>query len=345
MNIENDARVAAQRRPHVSVVLPVFNAGAELHSTFDQLAQLTYPRLEIIVIDDGSTDATLEIVKGRIQEDRRVRLITLDTNRGPGPARTAGLHAATGRYVWFVDWDDQWAPTILDVLVDAAESRDADVVACRGRWRRGGVDGSITDGLPHAGVCSSAEAFDLVLGGKLKGYLWTKLFRRDVIPADAFPDIRTSEDLCAVVRVIAQSRRVVCIPDVLYFHVIRGGSLTNATDPPLENLAYARSVVRSVSDVAVSASRTRRARLLLHYDYAYWYVAHATTAVRLASSVDARNAVAWARRQMKFRDIVRVARVSALTATKATAVKTLGSRFPDAYESVRAVRRRTVRSD
>jgi glycosyltransferase involved in cell wall biosynthesis len=105
--------------------MPTFNRrhmiGRALHSVLKQ----TWPEIEIIVVDDGSTDGTAELVRGEFA-DPRVRVLALDTNSGAAAARNRGLDVARGRYCAFLDSDDHWLPTKLAgqvrILVDAPSS-------------------------------------------------------------------------------------------------------------------------------------------------------------------------------------------------------------------------------
>ncbi|MGW8481866.1 glycosyltransferase family 2 protein [Microbacterium sp. NPDC055903] len=317
--------------PSVSIIVPVFNAGEALRTAFRHFDALTYRDFEVIVVDDGSTDSTTRaVIRERERADPRMTVIELDANVGPGVARNSGLAAARGQYVWFLDWDDEWRPEILSILVEAAERHGADIVMCRGRWRRDGTDHAVTDGSARRERVNNAEAFERVLTGELKGYLWTKLFRRSIVPPDVFPGIRTSEDLCGLVRILPHATSVVLLPDVLYFHVVREGSLTNSPNPPLENLAIARDVIRDASDRLTADDLAGRARLLEFYDGAYWYVAHATTAARHYPMRRAAAAAWWASRRIGFASIARACRISRPVAAKMLVLKTTGPLFPRA---------------
>jgi hypothetical protein len=94
----------------VSAIIPAHNAERFIAATLRSALAQTYPRLEVIVIDDGSRDATAAIAGRIAAQDRRVRLIRLRTNAGAARARNAGIEAATGRYIAFLDSDDLWLP-------------------------------------------------------------------------------------------------------------------------------------------------------------------------------------------------------------------------------------------
>lgn len=125
-------------RPSVSVVIPVHNAEPFLASTLESVMRQRYPALEIIVVDDGSTDGSAAIAKGCPGNIRYV----FQPNAGPPAARNTGLHLATGDLITFLDADDLWTDDRLAVQLRLyAQSPAVDVVAGRFQWvRPGGVE-------------------------------------------------------------------------------------------------------------------------------------------------------------------------------------------------------------
>jgi glycosyltransferase involved in cell wall biosynthesis len=111
-----DAFCSAQ--PLVSVVIPAFNASTYIERTLRSAARQTYPALEIIVVNDGSTDDTAKLVEQIAMTDPRIRLLSTP-NRGVAAARNAGIEASSGRFVAFLDADDLWHPTKVEKQVNA----------------------------------------------------------------------------------------------------------------------------------------------------------------------------------------------------------------------------------
>lgn len=107
--------------PKLSVIIPVFNASSTISRTLDSLVSQRGVEFEIICIDDGSTDNSRDIIAAWIKKDSRIRYI-YQVNKGPGPARNAGIEVATGDYLAFMDPDD-WLPddNVYRTLIDAAE--------------------------------------------------------------------------------------------------------------------------------------------------------------------------------------------------------------------------------
>ena len=108
---------ASSHRPCVSVITPAFNAARFLADTIQSVRNQTYRDWELLVVDDGSTDATVAIVERFAAEDSRIRLLQ-QANAGPSAARNRGMHAARGDYFAFLDSDDQWLPEFLEHQLD-----------------------------------------------------------------------------------------------------------------------------------------------------------------------------------------------------------------------------------
>ena len=114
-------------RPRVSVVIPAYNAARYLRRSVGSALAQTLPDLEVIVVDDGSSDATSELALALAAADPRVRLLRNESNLGVSVARNRGIEAARGEWVAFLDADDAFLPERLDRLLAAGE--DADVVS------------------------------------------------------------------------------------------------------------------------------------------------------------------------------------------------------------------------
>ena len=113
----------------VSVIIPAHNAASWLSDSLDGVLKQTYPDWETIVVDDGSTDNTTQVVERYCARDDRIRLLTQTINRGPATARNIGMLAARGDYIAFLDADDLWLTTKLEKQVASLQTKP-DVGAC-----------------------------------------------------------------------------------------------------------------------------------------------------------------------------------------------------------------------
>ncbi|MCQ2378614.1 MAG: glycosyltransferase [Victivallaceae bacterium] len=125
--------------PAISVIVPVYNVAPYLPRALDSLLAQSFGDIEIICIDDASTDGSLQILRRYAERDARVKVIATAKNGGAARARNAGLEAATGKYVSFVDPDDAVSPAFYEVLYRLAEESGADLA--KGLWEMIGSAG------------------------------------------------------------------------------------------------------------------------------------------------------------------------------------------------------------
>lgn len=131
----------------VSVILPTYNAEKWVVEAIDSVIVQTYPAVELVVVDDGSQDDTVSVVREKLRNDfkKRWQIIELSSNRGPSAARNVGLRAAKGSWVQFLDSDDVIAPTKLAHQMAYCAGAPSNVSAVYSPWRRCYLDaGKIT---------------------------------------------------------------------------------------------------------------------------------------------------------------------------------------------------------
>lgn len=127
--LKSDNKTARRADPVVSVIIPTYNRGTVIRRSIDSVLAQTYKDLELIVVDDASTDNTEEVV--RSVKDSRVRYIKQTPNQGACAARNLGIEHARGDYVAFQDSDDAWRPNKLEVQLEAMRKYQAGVCFCR----------------------------------------------------------------------------------------------------------------------------------------------------------------------------------------------------------------------
>ncbi|MBC7360388.1 MAG: glycosyltransferase [Desulfacinum sp.] len=207
--------------PLVSVIMPCYNAAPYLREALESVFGQTHRSVELIVVDDGSTDESLEI----LAQYPQVQLLRQD-HQGPYPARNKGIGVAQGQYVAFLDADDYWAPTFLEEMVAALEGSGAALAYCG--WQNVGE------------VRTSAEPYvppDYEKEGKLHAFLraaspWpihAALVKKDVLDAAGGFDesLLTCMDYDLWLR-IGLFHPIVRVPKVLaYYRHHGGGQLTN----------------------------------------------------------------------------------------------------------------------
>ncbi len=129
LKIEKTVDIGEYRNPLITVVVPVYNAYPYLHCCLDSIQRQSYQNLEILLIDDGSTDDSAKICRAYCNQDLRFQLIRQE-NKGLGPARNTGLDLAKGSYICFVDADDCLHPDYVRILYENLTSTQADFSVC-----------------------------------------------------------------------------------------------------------------------------------------------------------------------------------------------------------------------
>ncbi len=217
------------RRPQrVSVVVPVYDVEAYLPSALDSVLGQSYPALEVVVVDDGSTDGSGAMADEYAARDPRVRVVHTE-NRGLGAARNEGARHATGDLLAFADSDDVVPPDAYTVLHRQLRRTGADfVTGSVARW-----DGSTLTELPWMRRLHKDRAAETVeTHPELLGdvFAWNKLFRRDFWERTglSWPEGVRYEDQPTTTAAYVHARRIGVVPDVVYHWRIRydGSSIT-----------------------------------------------------------------------------------------------------------------------
>ncbi|GAK55292.1 glycosyl transferase, family 2 [Candidatus Vecturithrix granuli] len=112
----------------VSIIIPTFNRGNAIHNAIQSIIHQTYEDVEIIIVDDGSTDDTKTVVAAFSQKDQRIHYVQSTTNRGAQAARNMGIRAARGEWIAFLDSDDRWLPNSLQKRLEVALKAGVNVV-------------------------------------------------------------------------------------------------------------------------------------------------------------------------------------------------------------------------
>ena len=210
----------------VSVVMPIYNAYDYLRPAMDSVIDQTLREIEIICIDDGSTDHSLEIIKEYQKMDSRVRIVT-ENNAGVSTARNKGFVRARGEYTIFLDADDFFEPTLLETLYNRAVADELDVTVVKfdiyndkqSRFARY-LDDEHSDIFTPGAVVSKNEFPHHILQSTT-GYVWNKLFRTAFLREKELvfaPELYIFEDVHFVCTALSVADRIGRIDDVLVHH-------------------------------------------------------------------------------------------------------------------------------
>lgn len=203
----------------VSIIVPVYNCEKYMEACIDSILIQSYYNIEVIIIDDGSTDNTYKIIKEYINKDKRIKYFKQE-NSGPSVARNRGIEKANGEYLIFIDSDDFIEKIYVEKLVNEIKGKNFDIVCC------GYIDKSkygivkLNDFWINKYELNKQEFLSCVCKG-IGGVLWSKIFRKDIIIENKIrmnPKIFMSEDLIFILEYCKYINRIGVINECLYHY-------------------------------------------------------------------------------------------------------------------------------
>ena len=209
----------------VSIIIPVYNAEKYLGKCLESLLSQTLQEMEIICVDDGSSDGSPEILKRFQERDGRVRILTQE-NQYAGAARNNGMKEAQGEYLLFLDADDFFENTLLEKVYNQGKKMEADIVLF-GAKQYNDKTGIVSpaswyfkrDALPRenpfSGKTENTDVFALVTPAP-----WTKLFRREFVEKQglSFQGLQNSNDVYFVLTALALAEKITYVDEELVFY-------------------------------------------------------------------------------------------------------------------------------
>lgn len=252
----------------LSVLIPAYNCESSLARCLDSLVYQAVLNFEIVIVNDGSTDKTLEIASHYEEEfPGLVRVISRE-NGGVAQARNTALKAAEGNYIYFVDADDTVEIDALEMMMHEFEEEEVDCVC-------GGHD-LVSSGIKFKNhvlfkqTLSAEEAMRLLLKDwQLRNYCWGKCFKKSLFNGLHFEG-KCFEDVLLVHQVMMRARKIVLLPDILYHYTVaQQSSLTS--NMSAKNLAewidacteQAMNIVKSYPSLAKNASNMIRKNAMI----------------------------------------------------------------------------------
>jgi glycosyltransferase involved in cell wall biosynthesis len=237
----------------VSVIIPVFNTAAYLRTCLDSVLGQSYPKLEVIAVDDGSTDGSLAILKDIASKDRRVRLLSQE-NRGQGASRNLAVAESSGDWVCFVDSDDFLHFRYVERMLEAARRGDAELALCGAVHFEDGSGAIVSQSFPATWLPISIDAAGFSAASyprkeellKTNAAPWAKLLCARLARTVRFPEnLRRFEDNPFAYGVLMRARKIVCIREQLYYYRRRRGSVMGKIASGLEPCAVFEDLMES----------------------------------------------------------------------------------------------------
>lgn len=264
--------------PEVSVIIPAYNAEKYIRECLESVGSQTERNLEIIVVDDGSTDGTAAIIERFVKSDPRFRLIS-QPNAGPGPARNTAITAATGRYLAFVDADDMLLPHAIEHMLAAARRHHVPMVIARmakgSRLRPKWLQADAKP-RPSSRVVDHVECLNLTLYQHVIGTsMWGALMRRELFDGTQLRGIYY-EDLDLTYRLMIKAGRIALTSALVYFYRQHPSSIIHTPSRArFDVLDVVDRMVGYIARECPSALRAAESRRFAAHCNAYSMLLHA----------------------------------------------------------------------
>lgn len=212
----------------ISVIVPIYNVKKYLERCVQSIMCQTYKNLEIILVDDGSSDGSGEICDTLGRQDERIRVIHQE-NRGLSEARNCALNIAKGDYIAFVDSDDFIAENMYEMLLNKIHQYDADMVICGySKWFE--KDGTTTQMIPIMEECvlKREDVYEMHFQedkSVLLPVAWNKLYKKSLWQNIRYPKGKYHEDEYVIHHLVHLCENIAMIPECYYYYSIRQNSI------------------------------------------------------------------------------------------------------------------------
>lgn len=203
----------------ISIIIPAYNVELYIDQCIKSILQQTYQNIEVIIIDDGSTDQTPQMCDNYSAQDSRVKVYHQE-NAGQAAARNFALTMAKGEYIIYIDCDDYVSLDYIENLFNYMVKYEADIVQCYAQkfWDDGKKELlKISETTPQ--VYNASEALkEFCYQRKFYAAPWAKLIRRELMEGLAFPENMGYEDMAIMYKLIGKVNKIVLLPKILYFY-------------------------------------------------------------------------------------------------------------------------------
>ena len=231
----------------VSIIVPVYNVEAYIERCIRSIVKQTYKNIEVILVNDGSTDNSGNLCNKWSNIDSRIKLVN-KMNGGLSDARNWGLEKATGSFVLFIDSDDWIHEDMLMNLMKAIIRHGADIACCGLIEARD----NLTNNLPwfhDEMLLTRNEALDYLIDNTLlTSHVVTKLYRRSILKYNIFPKGIIYEDLYIMHKIFNKCKKIAIVPECLYYYYCRPDSISRSVS--LKNrLAWIKALEKRLNDI------------------------------------------------------------------------------------------------
>ena len=206
----------------ISVIIPVYNVEQYLRRCLESVRSQKYENLEIILVDDGSTDQCGQICDEYAQKDERIKVFHT-TNNGLSAARNLGLRQSSGEYIGFVDSDDWIETDMYDLLIHKSVETNADICICGYGYEQSASTKIVK---LQENTFTKAEALRELIAENIDYHVWNKLYRKALFNTIRFPDGKNFEDIAIMWKLLSESDTIAVIDSYKYHYRMRDNSIT-----------------------------------------------------------------------------------------------------------------------
>lgn len=259
----------------VSVIIPVYNTEQYLANCVDSILQQDNVSLEIILVDDGSTDSSPSICDKYAEEYDNITAIHIQ-NSGPATAKNEGLKLAQGNYIALTDSDDKMEPQMLNKMVNAGYTNNADIVCCNYKQIDEQGKTSHLNSTNQKYILNHEEGLTHFFSkDKIYSQCWTKLYKRKMLTdhqIDNDPGLRTDEDFIFNIKAFTHAQKTVIVDEPLYVYTHRENSLAHAyfkknisqyIENRIKRVQVTQDAVKNESDTVKEWSRVH---IIMYYN-------------------------------------------------------------------------------
>lgn len=229
----------------ISIIISAYNIEQYISRCLDSVINQSYKNIDIVVVNDGSTDNTLNIIKDYSKKDNRINIINQD-NKGLIEARKSGYKYSKGKYILFIDGDDWISHKAIEVLVKYIKEKRADIINYKCIYEYDNKK-QLLDWDKTIGEFNEYEYLKECLLGKVKHNIWSQFIRKGFIEENKirFPNnISYGEDLALTISLAINKPKVIVINEYLYHYYQRNSSLSNKISKSILEIGKATEFIK-----------------------------------------------------------------------------------------------------
>lgn len=230
----------------ITVIVPVYNSEKTIRKCVESIMGQSEQELEILLINDGSTDKSQKICESLAEQDKRIRLIN-KKNAGVSAARNTGILYARGEYLQFVDSDDYIEPNMCKTLLEALETQKGDISICGFHHWYDGLDVVKVPDFINSGVLDKGGFAERFLELYLQGFLnmpWNKLYRKDLVSEYFEEDLSLGEDLLFNLSYLRNVTTIAVVKEPLYHYSQERGMESLSSQKREDKLEIAQHICK-----------------------------------------------------------------------------------------------------